>query len=62
MLDRYCTLEQVGFTSDEINHKIAYIKKTFKAKDEFTKPESFFEEDNKSQVTIEVACCRLNRH
>jgi len=62
MLDRYPTLEQKGFVSDEINHKIAYISKNVRGKEKFTPLESFFEEDNKSQVTIDVACCRLHRH
>ena len=62
MLERYRTFEQKGFIPDEVNHKISYISKNVRGKEHFSKLESFFDEDNKSQVTIDVACCRLHRH
>lgn len=61
MLEIFSEMEQVGFISDETQHNISYIKHNLKPK-KYSEAESFFDEDNKNNQTIDIPCCRLHRH
>lgn len=57
----YIEEPQEGFISDETRHEIDYIKYNIPSK-KYAQAESYFEEDKKDSVGIDIPCCRLNRH